>query len=64
MGKHQGTISTREMKILLKKNGWVEESKKGDHIKYKHKDYKEIITINLNINQMVARRLIKQFNLV
>lgn len=63
MGKQQGTISTREMKKLLKKNGWVESKSKGDHLKYKHKDYNEIITINLNLNQMIARRLIKQFNL-
>lgn len=54
--------STREFKSLVSRNGFVLDRCKGDHFIYKRND--DTIVINNKINMCVAKRLVKQFNLV
>lgn len=54
--------NNREMKRLMRNNGFEFVRQKGDHEIWK-RDGKETIVLNPNINKMVAFRLIKEHNL-
>ena len=59
------TWTPREFETLLKKNGYVYSRCNGDHKIYKGK--RGTISFNVRgngLNRMVARRLIKEFELV
>ena len=58
-------LKTREFEEILNKNGFILVRSKGDHKIYKRtvEEQKETVVVNLNLNQMVARRLIKQHKL-
>lgn len=53
--------SSNEFKKILSKNGFEFVRQKGDHRIYKRGD--DIIMINKDLNKMVARRLLKTYNL-
>lgn len=52
------TYSTKEIQKILRKNGYEFVRQNGDHLIYSNGTNK--ITINININKMVARRIIKE----
>lgn len=53
----------RDMDRILKYNGYRPDRKKGDHHIYSDINGKTI-TINARVNRMVARRVIKENNLI
>ena len=53
--------STREFIKILKRNGYTHTRNKGDHLIYKNGN--RSVTINRDLNRMVAQRLIKENNL-
>ena len=55
-------ITYKDMCKLLRKNGYVFDRQKGDHTIYTKKGCNPI-SINYNLNPIVARRLIKENNL-
>lgn len=55
-------ITYKEMCKLLRKNGYMFDRQKGDYTIYKKKGCNPI-SINYNLNTIVARRLIKENNL-
>ena len=57
------TYTSREFEILLKQNGYIYERSKGDHNIYT-KDGRHISFPATKMNRMVARRLIKEYNLI
>ena len=63
MKNKQLVYTYRSFIKILKNNGYVLVRKRGDHFIYKNKDG-NIISINLKLNPMVARRLIKENELV
>lgn len=63
--KHKRRVlyTYKDFKKILKKNGYLLVRKRGDHFIYKN--YKgNTISINLRLNPMVARRLIKENRLL
>lgn len=54
-------VDAREMKKILKANGYEYVRAKGSHFMYSNGQY--TITINKDLNCMVAKRLIKQYHL-
>ena len=54
--------STKEFQKILINNGFSFDRCRGDHMIYKRGNG-ETVTINKNINKMVARRLLKEHNL-
>lgn len=56
------TYSRREFEQLLNENGYELARSRGSHFVYK----KESITISVpkNLNKMIGRRLIKEYNLI
>lgn len=56
--------TSREFRKMLAKNGYLLHSTKGSHFVYKNPVTGSVISINVNLNKMVARRLIKENNLV
>ena len=57
------TYTHREFVRILNKNGYVRDHVTGSHITYIKGDDK-IVATNNRINKMVARRLIKEHELV
>lgn len=58
------TFNKREIKIILKNNGWNFHHANGGHEIYKN-DKGEHITIGLcKCNKMIMQRIIKQYKLV
>lgn len=55
--------TSREFRRILKANGYLLHNITGSHYVYKHPITGKTISINLNLNKMVARRLIKENNL-
>lgn len=55
--------TSREFCRILKANGYLLHNTTGSHYVYKHPITGKTISINLNLNKMVARRLIKENNL-
>lgn len=55
--------SFKEVRRILKDNGYSLISQRGDHLKYKNNDG-NVIVITPNPNKMVIRRLIKENNLI
>ena len=55
--------NTREFSRILVKNGYKCIRKNGDHFIFENANLKKKIIINKNLNKMVMRRLIKQYNL-
>jgi predicted RNA binding protein YcfA (HicA-like mRNA interferase family) len=55
-------FNEREFKYILNKNGFIFDRCKGDHWIYKRGS--ETVMINRKLNKMVARRLIKEHNLI
>lgn len=54
--------TAREFACLLRDNGYSYSRTRGDHIIY-YKDGKHISFTARNLNRMMARRLIKEYNL-
>lgn len=56
------TYNRREFERLLNENGYELARSRGSHFVYK----KESITISVpkNLNKMIGRRLIKEYNLI
>ena len=61
MGRSR-TYTLKEFKRLLVDNGYQYKSCNGSHFKYVKGS--DIISINKDVNKMVARRLIKEHNLI
>ena len=55
------TYTTKEFKKILRLNGYDEIRTKGGHTIYKKGD--KTISVNLKLNRMVCRRLIKENDL-
>lgn len=55
--------TSREFATLLKKNGYRYDHSTGDHNIYR-KDGRHISFPAKDLNRMVARRLIKEYNLI
>jgi len=53
--------STQEFIRILLNNGFEYVSCKGDHKKFRRGN--EIVVVNKKLNKMVARRLLKEYNL-
>lgn len=54
----------KEIKRILKDNGYFIVRTKGDHEIWEHKDSKRHITVPYkNINRMVWQRLVKEYNI-
>ena len=57
------TYTSREFKKVLNKNGFIAVRTNGDHQVFRKGN--QSLTINLiNLNRMVAKRLIKEYNLI
>lgn len=56
------SYSSREIKTLLKKKGFVSQRVCGSHEIFKRG--KDIAVVNLHLNQAVAQRIVKEFCLV
>lgn len=56
-------MSDRDFVALLKKNGYVIARSNGGHTVWYNAQKKDSITVNTNLNPMVARRIIKEHNL-
>lgn len=54
-------IDAREMKRILRANGYEYIRAKGSHFMYSNGIY--TVAVNKDLNYMVARRLIKQYGL-
>lgn len=54
-------VDAKKMKKILLKNGFKFVRSKGSHFIYS--DGRNTISINKDLNCMVARRLLKQYNL-
>lgn len=54
-------VDAKEMKKILLNNGFKFVRSKGSHFIYS--DVRDTISINKDLNCMVARRLLKQYNL-
>ena len=54
-------FSTREFEQILTRNGFKYHHQKGDHRIWKRNS--EIIVITKKLNKMIARRLLKEYNL-
>ena len=54
-------VNAREMKKILRDNGYEYQRCKGSHFIYSNGV--NTIAVNKDINRMVARRLLKQYNL-
>lgn len=54
--------TSREMKKILRMNGYEEVRQRGSHCIFK-KDTATVV-VNSNLNPMVCRRLIKENNLI
>ena len=54
-------ITARDMKRILHNNGYRCERKKGSHFIYSNGLY--TISINKDLNCMVAKRLVKEYDL-
>ena len=65
MKKHKRRIiyTYRQFRKILNKNGFLLVRKRGDHFIYKNNNGCTI-SINLRLNPMVAKRLIKENNLI
>ena len=55
--------SDRDFKRILKQNGYEIIRTNGDHTIWRNAERKDSITVNKNINPIVAKRLVKQHNL-
>lgn len=55
-------ITYKEMCRLLRKNGYMFDRQKGDHTIWV-KEGCNHVSINMHLNPMVARRLVKENNL-
>lgn len=55
-------IDAREMKKILRNNGYEYQRCRGSHFMYSNG--KNTIVVNKDLNCMVAKRLIKQYNLI
>lgn len=53
----------KQMDRRLKNHGWKQRRRNGSHFTYVHPECDDIITINLRMSKMVAKRLIKKYNL-
>lgn len=58
----QKTYTFRTFCKLLRKNGYDVVPKNGDHHKYKNKKNDSIV-VNVRLNRLVAKRLIKEHKL-
>lgn len=56
-------LNARKFKAILKYNNYELVSTKGDHFKYRNIYTHKTIVIPLELNPMVAKRLIKENNL-
>ena len=56
------TYSKREIKNILKSNGFVYVGTRGDRCKYKRGG--EILVLNEEPNKLIFQRLIKEHNLI
>ena len=54
--------SAREFACLLRNNGYSYDRTKGDHVIY-YKEGRHISFTYRNLNRMVVKRLIKEYNL-
>ncbi len=54
-------VNAREMKKILRDNGYEYQRCKGSHFIYSNGV--NTIAVNKDLNRMVARRLLKQYNL-
>lgn len=54
--------SAREFACLLRNNGYSYDRTKGDHVIY-YKEGRHISFTCRNLNRMVVKRLIKEYNL-
>ena len=55
--------SSREFGKLLRENGYTYDRCKGDHVIY-IKESRHICFTAKDLNRMVARRLIKEYNII
>lgn len=53
----------KQMDCRLRKHGWIQKRRNGSHFTYIHPEHTDIITINLRMSKMVAKRLVKKYNL-
>lgn len=53
----------KEVKEILKANGFVLVRKKDSHYMYRHPKHKRLLTINNKPNRMIWQRLIKEFDI-
>ncbi len=56
--------NSREVKQILKKNGWEPHHQRGSHIIYRNKRGEHLVISECKCNRMIVQRLIKQYNLV
>lgn len=54
-------VDAREMKKILRNNGYEYQRCKGSHFMYSNGVY--IVAVNKDLNAMVAKRIIKQYHL-
>ena len=57
-------LNDREFAHILKRNGYVIARHSGDHTIWYNGEKRDSITVSKNINPMVARRLIKEHQLI
>ena len=56
-------MNSREFKRVLLNNGYIQVSVKGDHFKWYNDCNNNTIIFTKNLNMMIARRLVKEYNL-
>ena len=59
---YRKTKQLREFESILTKNNFYYKRSNGSHFVYQN-DKGRIITVNKDLNKMVRRRLIKEYNL-
>ena len=58
------TYNLRDIKKILKMNGWTVHHQKGSHIIYKNEKGEHLTIAICNNNKMIMQRLIKEHNLM
>lgn len=56
--------SKRDVKRILKKNGWVLHHCKGSHEIYKNNRNQHLSVVPSRCNRLIMERLIKEFNMI
>lgn len=58
------TFNFRELKKLLKRNGWSEIGSKGNHRFFRNEnDCRKLTVPHSSLNQLTVKKLIKEYNI-